>query len=244
MKTKISVLMIVAVIVASGFAIGAKEATIKKKEAKMKLETEMQKVSYAIGTILGGQFKQQELDIQFDAFVQGIKDVLAGSELVLSEQEMQQVMSEFQQKTAAKMQEKQDKVGGENAKEGAAFLAENAKKPGVITLPSGLQYKVIKEGTGDKLKATDNFKALYKGSLIDGTVFDSSEKHGGEPLDMPVNRVIPGWTEALQLMPAGSKWILYIPGDLAYGPRGGGALIGPNATLIFEIELLGAGEKK
>lgn len=244
MKTKISVLMIIAVVVVAGFAIGAKEATIKQEVKAMKLETEMQKVSYAIGTILGGQFKQQELDIQFDEFIQGIKDVMGDKELALSEQEMQQVMSAFQQKTASKMQEKQSKVGAVNAKAGAEFLAANAKKPGVITLPSGLQYKVIKEGTGPKLKATDNFKALYKGSLIDGTVFDSSEKHGGDPLDMPVNRVIPGWTEALQLMPAGSKWELYIPGDLAYGPRGGGALIGPNATLIFEIELIGAGEKK
>lgn len=237
--------MILAIVVTASLAIGAKEATIKKKETKsMKLETEMQKVSYSIGTILGGQFKQQGLDIQYDAFIQGIKDVLGGKELAISEQEMQMIMMAFGKKAEAKMKEKQDAAGSVNTKEGTAFLAENAKKPGVKVLPSGLQYKVIKEGTGPKLKATDNFKALYKGSLIDGTVFDSSEKHGGEPLDMPVNRVIPGWTEALQLMPIGSKWILYIPGDLAYGPRGGGALIGPNATLVFEIELLGAGEKK
>jgi FKBP-type peptidyl-prolyl cis-trans isomerase FklB len=242
LKTKVIMLTIVAVIVASGFAIGAKEATIKKKVAKtMKLETEMQKVSYAIGTNIGGQFRLQELDIQTEALIQGIKDALAGSDLALTKQEMNETMKEFGQKMEKKMREKQAKAGAENSKEGAAFLAENAKKPGVITLKSGLQYKVIKEGDGGKLKATDNFKAHYKGTLIDGTVFDSSE--GGEPLVMAVTSVIPGWTEALQIMPIGSKWVLYVPGDLAYGsgPQGPG---GPNSTLIFEIELLGAGEKK
>ncbi|MCF7956591.1 MAG: FKBP-type peptidyl-prolyl cis-trans isomerase [Phycisphaerae bacterium] len=205
----------------------------------------MDKVSYIIGTNVGRSFKQGGLDeLSYDAFTQGIKDVFASKDLAISEQEMQQVMDAFQKKMAAKMQAEQAEAGTKNTKEGAEFLAENAKKEGVVTLPSGLQYKVIKEGTGDKLKATDNFKALYKGTLIDGTVFDSSEKHGGEPLEMPVNRVIPGWTEALQIMPIGSKWILYIPGNLAYGPRGSGPVIGPNATLIFEIELLGKGEQK
>ena len=211
----------------------------------MELKTEMDKVSYIIGTNIGRSFQQGGLDdLSYDAFIKGIKDVFAGNDLAISDSEMQMVMQAFQQKMQAKMQAEQAKVGGKNTKEGADFLAKNAKKEGVVTLPSGLQYKVIKEGKGGKLKATDNFKALYKGTLIDGTVFDSSEKHGGTPLDMPVNRVIPGWTEALQIMPIGSKWILYIPGNLAYGPRGSGALIGPNATLIFEIELLGKGEKK
>jgi FKBP-type peptidyl-prolyl cis-trans isomerase FklB len=236
--------MIIAVVVAAGFAIGAKSDAAKAPTTKVELKTEMDKVSYSIGTILGGQFKQQGLDIQFDSFIQGIKDVLGDKELALTQQQMQEVMRAFGTKAEAKMKAKADAAGATNAKEGAAFLAANAKKDGVISLPSGLQYKVIKKGTGPKLKVTDNFKALYSGSLIDGTVFDSTAKRNNEPLDMPVNRVIPGWTEALQLMPAGSKWVLYIPGNLAYGARGGGPLIGPNATLIFEIELLGAGTKK
>lgn len=231
--------------VAAGFAIGAAEKAEKAPAAKTtELKTEMQKVSYAIGTILGNQFKQQELDLQYEAFIQGIKDVIGGKDLALTEEEMQAVMMEFQKKAMAKMQAKQAEVSTKNTKEGKDFLAENAKKEGVVTLPSGLQYKIIKQGTGPKLKATDTFKALYKGTLIDGTVFDSSEKHGGKPLELGVGQVIKGWTEALQLMPIGSKWILYIPGDLAYGPRGSGRLIGPNATLIFEIELLGKGETK
>ena len=246
MKTRILVITIIAVMVAAGFAIGAKNGAEKTPATKTtELKTEMDKVSYIIGTNIGRSFKQGGLDdLSFDAFLKGIKDVFANKDLAISEPEMKQVMEAFQKKMTAKMQAEQATVGAKNTKDGAAFLAENGKKEGVVTLPSGLQYKVIKEGTGGKLKATDNFKALYKGSLIDGTVFDSSEKHGGKPLDMPVGKVIPGWTEALQIMPIGSKWILYIPGKLAYGPRGSGALIGPNAALIFEIELIGGGEKK
>ena len=249
MKTRISVLMIVAVVAVASIAIGAKEATIKKKVTKpMKLETEMQKVSYSIGTNLGNQFKQMGLELQYDAFVQGIKDVIADNELAISQQDMQTVMTAFGQRMQAKqaemqkkMMEERDKMAPINAKEGAEFLAKNAKKAGVIVLPSGLQYKVIKKGKGPKLEPTDNFKAHYKGSFIDGTVFDSSE--GRAPLDMPQTDVIAGWTEALKLMPAGSKWMLYVPGDLAYGVRGKGD-IGPNTTLVFEMELLGPGEAK
>jgi len=250
LKTRIIVLTLIAVMVAAGFATGdsscCPSASAKKTSTTQKadLKTDMDKVSYSIGTIIGNQFKQQELDVQFDAFLKGIKDALAGNELALNKKEMDEVMKDFQTKMMEKMKKKQEEAAAKNTKEGEAFLAANAKKDGVVTLPSGLQYKVIKEGKGEKLKATDTFKALYKGSLIDGTVFDSSEKHGGKPLELAVGRVIPGWTEALQLMPIGSKWMLYIPGNLAYGPRGGGELIGPNATLIFEIELLGKGEAK
>jgi FKBP-type peptidyl-prolyl cis-trans isomerase len=128
-------------------------------------------------------------------------------------------------------------VGDKNMKEGEAFLAENKKKEGVVTLPSGLQYKVITAGTGKKPKATDTVTTQYRGTLIDGTEFDSSYKRG-QPTTFPVAGVITGWTEALQLMPVGSKWQLFIPSNLAYGPRGAGHLIGPNATLVFEVELL------
>jgi len=204
----------------------------------------MDKVSYSIGITIGSQLKQQGLELGYDSFIQGIKDVMEGKELAITTEEMQKVMADFQKETMEKMQKKQEAAGAKNAEEGKAFLAENAKKEGVTTLPSGLQYEVIKEGDGEKLAATDIFKALYKGSLLDGTVFDSTESRNNDPLEMPVGNVIPGWQEALQLMPVGSKWKLYIPSDLAYGPRGGGELIGPNAALIFEIELLGKGEAK
>lgn len=252
MKTRISVLIIVAVIAVASIAIGAKEATIKKKVTKpMKLETEMQKVSYIIGTNLGNQFKQGGLDnLQYDAFVQGIKDVMESKDLAFAPQEMQKIMKAFgemmQKKQAAKQKEmmaEQAKVAPVNAKEGKEFLAANAKKPGVVVLKSGLQYKVIKPGTGATPKASDTVSALYKGMLIDGTVFDSTGLRNDEPSEFPVLGVIPGWTEALQLMKIGDKWELYIPGDLAYGARGSGPKIGPNTTLIFEIELVSIKKK-
>lgn len=246
MKTRILVITIIAVMVAAGFAIGAKNDAEKAPATKTtEFKTEMDKVSYIVGTNVGRSFKQGGLDdLAFDSFIKGIKDVFANKDLAISEPEMQETMKAFQKKMSAKMQAEKAAVGGKNTKEGAAFLAENSKKEGVVTLPSGLQYKILKKGTGAKLKATDNFKALYKGTLIDGTVFDSTAKRNNKPLEMPVSKVIPGWIEALQIMPIGSTWILYIPGKLAYGSRGSGALIGPNATLIFEMELLGGGEKK
>ena len=244
MKTRICVIMIITVIAASGFALGAEKAPTTKPVV---LTTEMQKVSYSIGTIIGGQFNQQELDIQFPAFIQGLKDALGEKEFAIDKMEMQKIMMEFGQKMQKKMQEKQAKMMAErskaapvNAKKGADFLAANKKKKGVITTASGLQYKILKEGTGRKLKPTENFKAHYKGMFINGTVFDSSLDRG-IPLDMRQTDVIQGWTEALKLMPIGSKWELYIPGDLAYGVRGKGD-IGPNETLVFEMELLGAGK--
>jgi FKBP-type peptidyl-prolyl cis-trans isomerase FklB len=152
---------------------------------------------------------------------------------------MQETMAVFQKEMMAKQQE----VATKNKKEGEAFLVENKKKQGVKTLPSGLQYKVIKEGTGKKPKLGDTVTAHYWGTLIDGTEFDSSYKRG-QPANFPVSGVIPGWTEALQLMGEGAKWQLFIPSNLAYGERGAGAGIGPNATLIFEIELISVQEKK
>ena len=190
--------------------------------------------------------KGQSIEVDSQALARGIMDAISGSKPLLSDQELQQTMMAFQQELqarqrgmAAKQAEASKAVGEKNQKEGAAFLAENAKKPGVKTLPSGLQYKVVKEGTGPMPKATDQVKTHYRGTLIDGTVFDSSYKRG-EPATFGVSDVIAGWTEALQLMKVGSRWQLFIPGDLAYGanPRPGGP-IGPNATLLFEIELLG-----
>ena len=155
----------------------------------------------------------------------------------MTEAEAQAVLTQLQADMRKKQEEKTQQAGEANQKEGEAFLAANKAKPGVVTLPSGLQYKILKEGTGPKPTATDSVVCNYQGTLINGTEFDSSYKRG-EPATFPVNGVIKGWTEALQLMPVGSKWQLFIPPDLAYGARGAGADIGPNATLIFEVELL------
>jgi FKBP-type peptidyl-prolyl cis-trans isomerase FklB len=179
-------------------------------------------------------------------FSKGIKDVLSGGTLMMTEQEVQETLTNFQKDLAEKQATRQKELAEKNKKDGEAFLAENMKKEGVKTLPSGLQYKVIKEGTGRTPKETDTVVTHYKGSLIDGSEFDSSYKRG-QPATFPVKGVIKGWTEALQLMKEGSTWQLFVPADLAYGERGAGSVIGPNATLIFEVELLSikdAEEKK
>ena len=169
--------------------------------------------------------------------VKGIQDAVSGTEPLMTTEEMRATMVELRNKIIAAQQEEMKKKSQKNLEEGKAFLAENAKKDGVTTLPSGLQYKVIKEGTGKTPKANDSVTVQYRGTLIDGTEFDSSFKRN-KPASFPVNRVIRGWTEALQMMNEGAKWQLFIPPDLAYGERGAGALIGPNSTLIFEVELL------
>ncbi|MBN4054806.1 FKBP-type peptidyl-prolyl cis-trans isomerase, partial [Nitrospira defluvii] len=178
-----------------------------------------------------------------EALAAGIADMLSGREPRLTVEEVQSVMKAFQEEMRAKAEVGQQAVAEKNKKEGEAFLKANKKKEGVIILTSGLQYKIIKEGNGKIPQKTDTVKTNYRGSLIDGTEFDSSYKRG-EPTSFPVSAVISGWTEALQLMNVGSKWEHYVPSNLAYGPRGAGQMIGPNATLIFEIELLGIEESK
>ncbi len=207
------------------------------KDKKLTLETQKQKLSYSIGIDIGNNFKHSEIDIDLEALAQGVKDAISDSTPKLTEQQIQETMQKLQQEMAAKHNESAKKLGEKNKQEGDAFLAENAKKEGIITLPSGLQYKVLKPGAGKKPKLADQVTTNYRGSLIDGTEFDSSYKHG-EPVSFQVNGVIAGWTEALQLMPVGSKWQLFIPSHLAYGEHGAGGVIGPNATLVFEIELL------
>ncbi|MDZ7289160.1 MAG: FKBP-type peptidyl-prolyl cis-trans isomerase [candidate division KSB1 bacterium] len=208
------------------------------KGKKTALENQKQKVSYSIGLDIGSNLKEGEIEIDMDALAQGIKDAMSGSTPLLTEEQVRETMHQFQQEMMTKRQESARQLAEKNKKEGEAFLAENAKKEGVITLPSGMQYKIIKQGTGRKPALTDEVTTHYRGTLIDGTEFDSSYKRG-EPVSFPVNGVIAGWTEALQLMPVGSKWELFIPSKLAYGERGAGrGVIGPNATLIFEIELL------
>jgi FKBP-type peptidyl-prolyl cis-trans isomerase len=207
-------------------------------QQKGPLKTQKDKVSYSIGLNIGKNFKQQLMDVDLNLLMQGIKDGLTDSKALLSDNDMREVMTTFQKEQMAKMSENAKKVGEKNKKEGEAFLAENKKKPGVKTLASGLQYKILKEGTGSTPRATDTVVTHYRGTLIDGKEFDSSYPRG-EPVTFLVKGVIPGWTEALQLMKVGSKWQLFVPPQLAYRENGAGADIGPNATLIFEVELIG-----
>lgn len=205
------------------------------------LKTSREKVSYAIGAQIGTDMKRQAVDIDPDTLAKGVKDGFRGSKMLLTDQEMREAIGGVQQQMAAKQAERMRELGAKNKQAGAAFLAENSKKQGVKVLPNGLQYKIIKEGTGKTPKADDTVTVNYRGTLIDGTEFDSSYKRG-EPATFPVKGVIKGWTEALQLMKVGSKWQLFIPPELAYGEQGAGRVIGPNATLIFEVELLGIKE--
>lgn len=204
---------------------------------KVVLKDQKDKASYSIGINIGNSLKQQSLDLNPDMVAAGIRDVLSNAKPLLTEQEIQATLMEFQKQMLGQRADKAKK----NKKDGDDFLAENKKKKDVLTLASGLQYKVIKEGKGKKPAATDTVTTHYRGTLIDGTEFDSSYK-GGEPVSFPVKGVIPGWTEALQLMPIGSKWQLFIPAELAYG-EGGQGPIPPNSTLIFDIELIGIGDE-
>jgi len=201
------------------------------------LKNEKDKVSYSIGLNIGGNFKSQSVDINTDVLLKGIKDALSGSKPLMTEKEIQETMTAFQKEMTAKHGEQTKALAETNKKEGEAFLAANKGKEGVKTTSSGLQYKIIKDGNGQTPKATDTVTVNYSGTLIDGTEFDSSYKRG-EPASFPLNGVIPGWTEALQMMKVGSKWQLFLPPAIAYGERGQGRVIGPNAALIFEVELL------
>ncbi|HAB18794.1 MAG TPA: FKBP-type peptidyl-prolyl cis-trans isomerase [Verrucomicrobiota bacterium] len=201
------------------------------------LKDPKQKLSYALGTQIGANFQSKGIEVDPKAVAAGIADGIAGKNN-LSDAELREVMTDFQTQMMAKMQARQQADGEKNAKAGQEFLAANAKKEGVKTTASGLQYKVIKSGTGKTPTAKDTVKVHYHGTLIDGTVFDSSVEKG-EPATFPVNQVIPGWTEVLQLMKEGDKWQVYIPSKLAYGEGGAGGKIGPNSALIFDVELLG-----
>ncbi len=216
-----------------GIAIALLGLSTAAVAAEIKLETDQQKVSYVLGYQAGAQMKQQNMNVDFDTLTKAIKDGLDGATPRLSGEQAADVMQKFQ----ADQRAQQAKAGEENAKAGAAFLAENKTKPGVVTLENGLQYKIIKEGTGNTPKVTDSVSVHYRGTLINGKEFDSSYSRG-EPTSFPVNRVIPGWTQILQLMKEGAKWQVFIPSELAYGAQGAGGNIGPNSTLVFDIELL------
>ncbi len=210
----------------------------KAEEKKVEFITDDDKVSYSIGVQIGKQLKTQPVEVNPDALAMGIKDVVSEGEMAIDDGEMARVMVEFQEKMrSGQMTESQKQEAGKNIAEGMAFLDANSKKDGVKVLPSGLQYKVIKKGTGNSPQAADKVKVHYKGTLINGQEFDSSFKRG-TPAEFPVNGVIPGWTEALQLMKEGGKWQLFIPSELAYRERGAGPSIPPNSALVFEVELL------
>ena len=199
------------------------------------LKSKKDKASYAIGMDMGNSLKRNEIDVDPDILAQALKAVLTGQKTLLTKDDVKTILTDLQQEVRTEQLEKRKK-------EGEAFLAANKKKEGVKTLPSGLQYKVITEGKGEKPALTDTVTVNYKGTMVDGTEFDSSYKRG-KPATFPVNGVIKGWTEALQLMKVGSKWDLYIPSDLAYGEQGRPGMP-PNSTLIFEVELLSIDKKK
>lgn len=233
MKRKVFAVMTMAAVLAA--CDGTKEADT------VALDSEMQKVSYSFGVDLGKRIgENMELDVA--AFSAGVSAGIEGGETALTEEEMMATLQGYQQKKMAEMQAEAGKQAEKNQQESEAFLAENAGKEGVVALESGLQYKVLEASEGAKPGADDVVEVHYRGTLIDGTEFDSSYARG-ESITFPVNGVIAGWTEALQLMPVGSKWELYIPSDLAYGPGGTQGAIGPNQALVFEVELLGIADQ-
>jgi len=216
-----------------------KPATAAKssKAAIPAVTTEKEKLSYALGSDMGKRLKASNVDVDPAVLERGMRDALTGAKPLMSEDEIRATISGAQKDLQQKQMAVAKEMGDKNKKEGDTFLAENKGKEGVVTLPSGLQYKVVKSGDGPKPTPTDTVVCNYRGTLISGKEFDSSYARN-QPTTFPVNRVIKGWTEALQLMPVGSKWQLFIPPDLAYGERGAMPEIGPNATLIFEVELL------
>lgn len=216
--------------------------SVAKAEEKPLLKDANDRTSYSVGYQIGSDFKRQGVGINPELMVKGVQDALGEKEPLMTLEEMQQTLVELKQKIVADQREEQKKAAAENLALGEAFLAENAKKEGVKTLPSGLQYKVIKEGSGKTPKADDSVTVHYRGTLIDGTDFDSSYARN-QPTKFQVDRVIPGWTEALQLMKEGAKWELFVPANLAYGERGAGSAIPPNSTLIFYVELISVDEK-
>jgi FKBP-type peptidyl-prolyl cis-trans isomerase FkpA len=228
-------LLVISILAAStALVVGCNKE--EKVDDAAKISTLEQKVSYVIGYNMAKNLKQNKVELDNDALVLALSDAKADKESRISDEEGQKVMTEMQEKVMQQMEAERKKISEENTAKGKKFLEENKAKEGVTTTESGLQYKVLTEGKGPKPKATDTVTVHYVGKLIDGTEFDSSQKHG-QPATFPLDGVIPGWTEVLQLMPQGSKWEVYIPSELAYG-EGGQGPIPASSTLIFEIELL------
>jgi FKBP-type peptidyl-prolyl cis-trans isomerase FklB len=208
-----------------------------RAEEKKELKEQKEKISYSYGMNIGSNLKAREIEIDYDVLLQGIKDSMEGKTPLLTEQEARQVLTAFQTEQRVKLEAKRKEQGIKNKAEGEKFLAENKTKPGVITTSSGLQYKILTEGTGPTPKTNDTVTVNYRGTFIDGTEFDSSYKRG-QPASFSVNGVIKGWTEALSMMKVGSKWQLFVPSELGYKEFGKGN-IPPNTTLLFETELVG-----
>jgi FKBP-type peptidyl-prolyl cis-trans isomerase FklB len=229
---------------------GRPAAPAGQAAAGTQLKTDKDKASYGIGMNIGRSIKQEGItgeDLSTDAFLEGVRDALAGKQSRIPLEELRTAFESYQKELSARQEARQKQLAEKNRKEGEAFLAQNKKRQGVKTLPSGLQYVVLKEGTGPSPKATDTIRAHYRGKLINGDVFDQSYQgeqptNEEQPLEIAANQVINGWTEALQLMKVGGKWRLFIPSELAYkeSPNGPG---GPNSVLVFEIELVGIGEQ-
>jgi FKBP-type peptidyl-prolyl cis-trans isomerase len=224
-------------------ASAAKKPAAKTTATPLTLKTQKEKASYALGMNIGTGLHKQGVPVDPALVSRGLRDAMAGAKLLLTEDEMKAAITQLQGEVRQAQQAKAHEAGLANRKEGDAFLAANKSKEGVTALPSGMQYKILKAGTGPKPVSTDTVTCNYKGTLLNGKEFDSSYKRG-EPASFQVGGVIKGWTEALQLMPVGSKWQLFIPADLAYGDRGAPPDIAPGDTLIFEVELLSIGEPK
>jgi len=231
---KTAVIIALAVCCAAQFACGTKDGV----QGKTSLKTFAEQKSYMIGVDIAHNLKSLNTEIDFEALVQGLGDVMKERPILLPKSSMDSIRQVFTMQLREHQMAGMKASSEKNTQEGETFLAANKTKPGVITTASGLQYIIEKLGTGPKPKATDKVKVNYEGTLIDGKIFDSSIKRG-QPVEFPVNGVIPGWTEALQLMPVGSKFKLFVPANLGYGDRGAGPDIGPGAVLIFEVELLG-----
>lgn len=204
---------------------------------RVALDNEDDEISYSVGYQMGTDFKSQGIEIQPEAFLQGIQDALSDAKPLLTREEMERILADLKRRVLAAQREERTVRAEENLQKGRDFLEKNAVKKGVVTLPSGLQYRIIEKGSGASPGPADTVSVHYKGTLIDGTEFDSSYRRG-KPAMFQTGRVIKGWTEALQLMHEGSKWELFIPPDLAYGARGAGSAIEPNSTLIFEVQLI------
>ncbi len=226
MKTVSAVVLCVCLI--AGFAHGQDRMTLKDQKDK---------TSYSIGTDIGASLKRQGFDLNIEAVIQGLRDSFTGAATLLGDQEIRNTLAAFQRQFMEQQVRRLKELGEKTKKEGEVFLEANKKKEGVVTLPSGLQYRIVKKGTGKVPAASNTITAHYRGSLIDGKEFDSSYRRG-EPATFPLSGVIKGWAEILQLMPVGSTWEVVIPSHLAYGERGAGDMIPPNAVLVFQIELI------
>jgi FKBP-type peptidyl-prolyl cis-trans isomerase FklB len=219
-------------------------ASLVSAEENLILKDQRDRISYSYGVDMGNKLKNMPANVDLALFIAGVKDAFSGSKLLMTEKEIRETLMGLQREMTATAEGQKKALAEKNKKEGEAFLAENKKKEGVVTLPSGLQYKVLKEGTGKTPTDMDWVRVNFRGTLIDGTVFEDTHKNFGQPVAFAVKGMFPGWAEALKLMKEGAKWQLFIPPDLAFGERGSGTLIGPNATLIIEVELISVQDKR